>query len=171
MDQRTNEIKFKGSYVTLLGKKTRVGRKAKNFTVINNDFEEVKFSSFVDKTVVISVVPSVDTPVCANQTKRFNEEAAKFEDVIILTISVDLPFALNRFCAGEGIDNLITLSDHKYLDFGKKYGFVIEELRLLTRGVLIIDKNNTIRYIEYVEEVTNYPDFEKALEKLNEIIK
>lgn len=115
-------------------------------------------------------MPSVDTPVCATQTRTFNKLATSMDDnTVVLTLSMDLPFALNRFCAAEGIKNVITLSDYKYREFGEKYGFLIEELMLLARGVVIIDTNGMVRYVEYVKEATNEPNYNAALEALKMI--
>ena len=142
----------------------KVGDKAPEFTVcLANNLSPVKLSDYKGKVRIISSVPSVDTGVCAAQTRRFNLEAAKLNDVVILTISADLPFALGRFCAAEGIDKVVTLSDHKETDFGIKYGFLIDELRLLARGIVVVDKYDIVRYVEYVSEVTNHPDYDKAL--------
>jgi thiol peroxidase len=129
---------------------------------------EKKLLEYIGKKLVVSVMPSVDTPVCATQTRTFNKMATSMNDnTIILTISMDLPFALNRFCAAEGIENVITLSDYKYKEFGEKYGFLIEELMLLARGIVIIDTNRIVRYVEYVKEATNEPNYNAALEILN----
>ncbi len=163
MEKRSGVITFLGNGLTLVGKEAKVGEKASDFIALNNKLEPVKLSDFKGKTVLISVAPSIDTPVCAMQTRRFNEEAAKLEDVVILTITLDLPFALGRFCGAEGIDNSITLSDHKDLSFGLNYGFVIEELRLLSRGIVIVGKDGLIKYVEYVKEITTHPDYDKAL--------
>ncbi len=163
MEKRSGVITFLGNGLTLVGKEAKVGEKANEFIALNNKLEPVKLSDFAEKTVLISVAPSIDTPVCAMQTRRFNEEAAKLEDVVILTITLDLPFALGRFCGAEGIDNSITLSDHKDLSFGLNYGFVIEELRLLSRGIVVIGKDGLIKYVEYVKEITTHPDYDKAL--------
>lgn len=121
------------------------------------------------KEKLISVVPSIDTGVCEFQTKEFNKKASEFDNTIIFTISCDLPFAQSRFCAAEGIDNLLVLSDHKDLDFGLKYGFVMEEFRLLNRGIVILDENNEVKYVEYVKENTNHPDYDKAIEALKSL--
>ncbi len=164
MSKRTNEITFAGNYVTILGDKVEVGQKAPDFVALKNDLSEYKLSDNSGVTRVISVVPSVDTGVCALQTERFNREAANLPNVEIITISADLPFALGRFCGDKGIDNSVTLSDHKTLDFGTKYGYVIEELRLLTRGILVVDADDTIRYVEYVSEITDHPNYDAALE-------
>ena len=135
MKKNEGVITFAGNPLTLLGEMVKTGNMAQDFTVLANDLKPHKLSDYKGKVCIISVVPSVDTGVCAAQTRRFNEEAAKLGDVIILTISCDLPFALGRFCAAEGIDKVITLSDHKETDFGLKYGFLIEQLRLLARGI------------------------------------
>jgi thiol peroxidase len=124
-----------------------------------------------DKVKIISVVPSLDTGVCELQTIRFNDEAAELEDVAILTISMDLPFAQKRFCSANDIDKVVTLSDHRDLDFGTKYGFEIEELRLLARGIVVLDEDNIVRYVQYVPEATDHPDYDKALEAARSLIK
>ena len=171
MEKINKEISFKNNPITVLGKMSRIGDIGENFQAYNQEFEVVSLNDYNNKYKIISVVPSVDTPVCATQTRKFNEKASEFDEVVILNISVDLPYALKRFCAAEGINNAVTLSDYKDLDFAKKYGFLIKELRLLTRGVLIMDKKNRIKYVEYVREITNYPDFEKVLKELKKIIK
>jgi len=170
VEKRKNVITMQGKPLTLLGKPINVGDNAPEFTVFNNDLKPVKLSDFQGKIKIISVVPSIDTSVCAFQTRRFNVEANNFPEVEILTISVDLPFALNRYCAAEGIDKVATLSDYKDLSFGLNYGFVIEELRLLSRGIIIVDKDDTVRYVEYVSEVTNHPDYDKALEMIKSLV-
>lgn len=169
MSKRNNLVKMGGNLVTLLGNEIIVGDKAPYFTVLDRNLSPVTLDDAKGKTVVISVVPSVDTSVCAAQTRRFNVEAAKLDNTVIYTISVDLPFALDRFCAAEGIEEVKTLSDHKDLNFGMKYGFVMEEHRLLARGIVVIDKYGIIKYVEYVPEVTNHPDYEKALEVIKTI--
>lgn len=163
MEKRTGVVTFKGNAITLLGNAVSVGMQAPDFTVLAAGLVPVKLSDSKGKVRLISVVPSVDTSVCDMQTRRFNEEAAKAGDVVILSISVDLPFALGKYCATHGIDNVQTLSDHKDLDFGLQYGFVIEELRLLTRGIVVVDKDGIVRHVEYVKEVTEHPDYEQAL--------
>lgn len=169
MSKRTNEITFAGNYVTIVGDKVEVGQKAPDFTALKNDLSEYKLSENTGKIRVISVVPSVDTGVCALQTERFNREAATLPDVEIVTISVDLPFALDRFCGAKGIDNSVTLSDHKTLDFGSKYGFIVEELRLLTRGIVVVDKDDTIKHVEYVSEITEHPNYDAVLETVKSL--
>ena len=171
MLERKGVVTFKGNPITLLGEEVKKGDKAKDFTVLGTDLSEVKLSDYAGKVVVISVFPSVDTGVCALQLTRFNKEAASFsDDVQLLSISVDLPFALGRYCADKGIKNALTTSDHRELDFGHKYGFAIKELRLLARGTVIIDKNGIIKYVEYVPEISEHPNYEKALEVIKELV-
>ncbi len=161
---------FLGNPLTLLGEMIKVGDKAPAFTALASDLKPVASGDFAGKVKIISSVPSIDTGVCAAQTRRFNVEATNLANVVILTISCDLPFALGRFCAAEGIDKVITLSDHKDTDFGLKYGFLIQELRLLNRGIIVIDKDDNVVYVEYVQENTNHPDYEKALEAVRKIV-
>jgi len=170
MEKRSGIITMKGNPVTLAGKEIKVGDKAPNFTVIDNDMNEVSFETFKGKKVIISVVPSLDTSVCEFQTTSFNERASEIEDVVILTISVDLPFAQKRFCVGKGIDKVKVYSDHRDLSFGKEYGFIIEELRLLARGIVVVDKEGIVKYVEYVKEVTEHPDYDKAIEEAKKLI-
>ncbi|MBP3040384.1 thiol peroxidase [Bacillaceae bacterium Marseille-Q3522] len=157
-------ITFKGNPVTLLGNEVKAGERAPEFTVLANDLSEVTLADTKGHVRLISVVPSIDTGVCDAQTRRFNEEAAKLDNVKVLTISCDLPFAQKRWCAAAGIENLQTLSDHRDLSFGKAYGVAIEELRLLARAVFVIDSNDTVTYTEYVSEATNHPNYEAAVE-------
>jgi thioredoxin-dependent peroxiredoxin len=164
------ETKMGGNIITLIGKKPEVGEKAPDFIVLDNDLMPKNLNDFSGKTKLISVVPSLDTKVCDMQTRKFNEEAANFDDdVIVLTISMDLPFAQKRWCGNAGIDRVFTLSDHRYASFGENYGMLIEELRLLNRGIFIIDKNDVIRYSEVVEENHNHPDYDAALEVLRSV--
>lgn len=164
-------ITFGGNPVTLFGNLIKVGDKASNFKVIDGSLKTVELPDFNGKIKLISIFPSIDTSVCSMQNRKFNEEAAKFGDnVSFIALSADLPFALKRFCGAEGIDNLITISDHKEMDFGQKYGFMINELRLLARGVVIIDQNDVVQYVEILPEIGNEPNYEAAILKLNEII-
>ncbi|UCZ52283.1 thiol peroxidase [Bacillus shivajii] len=158
------EVTFKGNPVTLTGNQVKVGDKAPDFTVLANDLSEVALSDSSGKVRLISVVPSIDTGVCEQQTRKFNEEAAKLDGVEVLTISVDLPFAQKRWCAAEGIDNLQVLSDHRDLSFGENYGVAIKELRLLSRSIFVVDSSDKVTYVEYVPEVTEHPDYNAALE-------
>ena len=157
-------ITFKGNPVTLVGQEVKVGDQAPNFTVLANDLSEVTLDSSKGNVRLISVVPSLDTGVCDAQTRRFNEEAAHLGNVKVLTISMDLPFAQKRWCGANGIENVQTLSDHREASFGKAYGVLIEELRLLARSIFVVDSNDKVTYVEYVSEATNHPNYEAALE-------
>lgn len=166
MEER-QETFMGGNPITLIGPKIGPGQKAPEFTVLDTDLLPKHLDDYTGKIKVISVIPSVDTGVCALQTKKFNEYAADFdEDVVILTISMDLPFAQKRWCGAEGVERVETLSDHKEASFGEAYGVLIGELRLLNRAIFIIDKTDTVTYAEIVEENHNHPDYEKALEAL-----
>ncbi|GLO66856.1 MULTISPECIES: thiol peroxidase [Oceanobacillus] len=162
-----SNVTFKNDPVTLLGVEKKVGDSAPDFTVLANDLSEKHLSDYKGNVKVISVVPSIDTGVCSEQTRRFNEEASNFDNVQILTISMDLPFAQKRWCAANGIDKVDTLSDHRAADFGEKYGVLIKELRLLSRAVFVVDENDKITYVEYLSEVSNHPDYEAVLSHLN----
>lgn len=157
-------VTFAGNPVTLLGNQLKVGEKAPNFTVLTNDLSEVTLSDSKGHVRLISVVPSIDTGVCDAQTRRFNEEAAKLDNVKVLTVSVDLPFAQSRWCGSNGIENVQTLSDHRDLSFGEAFGVAIKELRLLARSVFVVDSNDVVTYAEYVNEVTEHPNYEAAIE-------
>lgn len=164
-------ITFGGNPVTLSGEQVKAGDKAPEFTALDNSLKPVKLSDFKGKLKLISVFPSIDTSVCSVQNHKFNEAASDFGDkVAFIAISNDLPFALKRFCGAEGITNLVTLSDHRDLEFGTNYGFLIKELRLLARGVVVIDKDNVIRYVEYVPEIASEPNYEAALSALKELV-
>jgi len=166
-NERKGVITFKGNPLTLLGQEIKVGDQAPDFTVSSGDLKPVTLGSFKGKTKLISVVPSLDTPVCDQQTRRFNEEAGKLpSDVVVLTVSVDLPFAQGRFCSTAGIDKVQVLSDYKDHSFGLAYGTLIQELKLLTRAIFIIGADDKVQYVEYVKEVTSHPNYDKALEAL-----
>lgn len=163
-------VKLHNNPLTLVGTELEVGDRAPDFTVIDQNVTEVRLSDFRGKIKVISVTPSLDTPVCDLQARRFNHEAAALpEDVVVLNISMDLPFAIGRFCATAGIDRVRALSDHRDASFGNAYGVLIKEVRLLARSVFILDKDNVVRYIEIVPELTNHPDYEKALAALQTV--
>jgi thioredoxin-dependent peroxiredoxin len=164
-------VTFKNNPVTLLGKEVAVGDTAPEFTVLANDLSPVTLANSKGKVRLISVVPSIDTGVCSVQTRKFNEEASALgNDVEILTISVDLPFAQARWCAAEGIKNVQTLSDHRDLSFGEAYGVVIKELRLLARSIFVIDKDDKVAYVEYVSENTNHPNYENAIVAVKQLL-
>lgn len=170
MKKNTGIITFGGKPMTILGEMIKLNDVAQDFTLTANDLSAVKLSDFDGKVKVISVMPSIDTGICASQTRRFNVEASKLSNVVVLTVSVDLPFALKRFCGAEGIENAITLSDYKAHDFGQKYGFVIEELSLLARGVLVVDQNNIVKYVEYVPEIASEPNYDAAIEVVKQLV-
>ena len=160
MQERQGVVKFKGNPVTLLGPELKVGERAPDFTVVDNGLAPVTLASYAGKIKVLSAVPSLDTPVCDRETRRFNEEAATFSDnVVVLTVSLDLPFAQKRWCGAAGIDRVTTLSDYQDRSFALAYGVLIKELRLLSRSVFVVDAANTIRYIQHVPEVTDEPDY------------
>lgn len=163
MEKRKNIVTFAGNPLTLLGTPVAVGSAAPDFTALATDLKPISLSTYKGKVVIISSIPSLDTSVCDLQTRRFNEEAGKLKDVVVLTVSCDLPFAQARYCGDKGIENVKTLSDHKDLSFGLQYGFVIEELRLLARGVIVIDQNGIVRYSQTVAETTEHPDYDGAL--------
>jgi thiol peroxidase len=162
--ERIGIVTIHGNPLTLIGPDLRAGDKAPDFTVLDADLKEVSLKDFEGKIKVISVTPSLDTPVCDIQARRFNQEAANFSDyVAVLNISMDLPFAIARFCSAAGIDRIKTLSDHRDASFGSAYGVLIKQLRLLARSIFIIDKDNVIRLKEIVSEVTNHPDYDSVV--------
>jgi len=163
MKRNSNLVKFKGNPVTLVGNGIKAGDEAPDFKVLSASLQPVSLSDFKGKIKIITVYPSIDTGVCATQNRRFNMEASKLKDAVVLSISTDLPFAQSRFCAAEGLNNIVTLSDHKDLDFGLKYGFVIEELRLLARGTVVIGKDDKVKLVEIVPEITQEPDYDATL--------
>lgn len=164
MEGQERTVTMKGKVLTLAGSEVKVGELAPDFEVIANDMSTVKFSSYRGNVCIIASVPSLDTSVCDIETRRFNEEAGKFGgDVTVLTISMDLPFAQKRWCGATGVENVQTLSDYRDASFGKAYGVLIKELRLLARAVFIVDKKGTIRYIQVVNEVVSEPNYEAAL--------
>jgi len=163
------KVTFQGNPVTLVGKQVQVGDTAPDFTVLSNSLEEKTLADYEGSVKLISVVPSIDTEICSLQTKRFNEEASALGDNIkILTISMDLPFALGRWGGAEDVEAVDTLSDHRDADFGKKFGLLIEELRLLARSVFVLDENNEVTYVEIVDEIASHPDYDKVLQHIEE---
>jgi thioredoxin-dependent peroxiredoxin len=164
MEEHIGIITMMGNPVTLLGKALKVGDPAPDFKVINNDLSPVSLSSYKGRICVISSVPSLDTSVCDLETRRFNQEAEGLDpDVVILTISMDLPFAQKRWCGAAGVTRVVTLSDHRDASFGTAYGMLIKELRLLARCVFVVDRNGIIRYIQLVKEISHEPDYEPIL--------
>ncbi len=171
VQERTGVATVGGNPVTLLGPEIKVGDQAPDFKVNKDLMTEVSLSDYAGKVKLISVVPSVDTGTCDAQTRRFNVEADKLGDnVAILTISVDLPFALSRFCGAAGIDKVVTLSDYKNRAFGQAYGVLIKEIQLDQRAIFILDENNTVRYVEYLTEMKEHPNYDAALEALKELV-
>jgi thiol peroxidase len=172
MEERHGLITMKGNPLTLIGKEVKVGEKAPDFTVLDNDLSPVPFSSYQGKICVLSSVPSLDTPVCDIETKRFNEEASRLgKEILILTISMDLPFAQKRWCAAAGVNKVQTLSDHREASFGTSFGVLIKELRLLTRAVFIVDRQGILQYVQWVKELTKEPDYEAILCALKKLTK
>ncbi|MBW1743092.1 MAG: thiol peroxidase [Deltaproteobacteria bacterium] len=171
MNERKGIVTMKGNPVTLVGTEVKVGDAAADCIALDNDLNPVRLSSYSGKICVISCVPSLDTPVCDLETKVFNQEASGMsENVIILTVSMDLPFAQKRWCAAEGVDRVQTLSDHRDASFGTSFGVLIKELRLLARAVFVVDQEGTIQYVQIVSEITNEPNYEEiwsALKKLS----
>ena len=157
--------------MTLLGKELQPGEPAPDFEVLENNLQPVKLSDYRGKVCVISSVPSLDTPTCDMETRKFNDKAAKLSsDVVILTISMDLPFAQKRWCGAAGVDRVITLSDHRQADFGSAYGMLIKELRLLARAVLVVDQSGIIRHNQLVKEVAEEPDYDAVLRAVKELV-
>ena len=169
--ERKNVVTLEGNPLTLVGEEIKAGQKAPDFTVLDSDLKEVSLGGFEDKVKLIASVPSLDTPVCDLQIKRFNDEATKLSrDIVILFISMDLPFAQKRFCQEYSIKKVKTLSDHRDGDFGVKYGVLIKELRLLARAVFLVDKSGTVQYVEYVKDLTEQPDYESALKAVEKAL-
>lgn len=170
--ERKGAVTFKGNPLTLIGSELKRGDKAPNFQLLANDLSPVSLETFKGKTKLISVVPSLDTPVCDMQTKRFNEEASKLpSDVVVLTVSTDLPFAQSRWCGAAHADKVKCLSDHREAAFGKAYGVLIKELRLLSRSIFIVGPDDKLQYVEYVKEITQHPNYDKALGSLREKVR
>ncbi len=157
---------FAGTPVTIKGKTKQKGDEAPTFTVLDRDFQKRRLEDFDNEYIVISVVPSIDTSVCDYQTKAFNSKLESFDNVTVLTISNDLPFAQKRWCANEGMESIVTLSDYKDLDFAMKYGTLIDEYRLQARSVFVLDRERRIIHLEYVDEVGDHPDYDKVVQLL-----
>ncbi len=169
--ERTGVITFKGGPLTLIGPEVKAGQPAPDFQVLAQDLSSVTLSSAQGKIRLISVVPSLDTPVCDAQTRRFNEEAAKLPNVEIWTISMDLPFAQRRWCGAAGISRVKVFSDHRDASFGTAYGTLIKELRLLARAIFVVDQQGIVRHAEYVREATTHPNYDTALAAVRQLAK
>lgn len=159
------QVNFKGTPVTLQGHHIEVGERIPDFKAVNNALETIDSSSFKGKRIFVSI-PSIDTPVCDREVRRFNEEATQRKDAKVYVVSMDLPFAQSRWCGGAGIDQVVTLSDYKDRNFGQNFGTYIEELGLLTRAIFVVDEEDIVTYVEYCEEVSEEPHYEEALKHL-----
>ncbi|MFA5089757.1 MAG: thiol peroxidase [Candidatus Omnitrophota bacterium] len=169
--ERIGEVTLKGNPLTLEGLALSPGQEAPDFKALSQGLEEKGLADFKGKIKLIASVPSLDTPICDLQIKRFNDEAAKVsKDVVIIFVSMDLPFAQKRFCQEFNIKKVKTLSDHRQATFGINYGVLIKELRLLARAIFIVDKDDTIKYVQLVKELSSPPDYEAALTALKEIV-
>ncbi len=167
MEERAGQITMRGKPLTLVGNEVKVGQKAPDFVAMDTNLNPVGFSSYHGKACVLSSVISLDTPVCDTQTRKFNEEASRLgPNVMILTLSMDLPFAQKRWCGAAGADKIQTLSDYRDASFGTSYGILIKELRLLARAVFLVDQTGVLRYKQLVKEVTSEPDYEAVIAEL-----
>ncbi|HBA87691.1 MAG TPA: thiol peroxidase [Geobacter sp.] len=165
------KVTFKGNPVTLVGPELKVGDAAPDFSVVDNSLGAVSLASYEGKVKIVSAVPSLDTPVCDTETRRFNQEAASLPgNVVVLTVSADLPFAQKRWCGAAGIDKVVTLSDYRDRSFALAYGVLIDELKLLSRSIFVIDQKNVIRYIQHVPEVTQEPDYAAVIAAARELV-
>ena len=170
MTAKGNSVTMKGKPLALSGSEIKIGDSVPDCELVDKDLQPVKFSSFLGRLCVISSVPSLDTSVCDIMTRRFNKEAVALGDnVVVLAISMDLPFAQKRWCGAADVKNVITLSDHRDASFGKNFGVLIKDLRLLARAVFVMDSKGIIRYKQIVEELTNEPDYEPVLEAVRKI--
>jgi thioredoxin-dependent peroxiredoxin len=171
MNNIARQVTMKGAPLTLVGNEVRKGEPAPDFEVLDNKLTPVRLSSFRGKVCILSSVPSLDTPVCDTQTRRFNQEATSLsDDLVVLTISMDLPFAQARWCGAAGIQRVKTLSDHRDASFGRAFGLLIQELRLLARAVVVVDREGTVRYSQIVREISEEPDYEAALREAKKLL-
>jgi thiol peroxidase len=169
--ERKGIVTMKGKPIVLVGNEVKVGDKAPDFEVVSKDLSAVKFSSFAGKICVISCVPSLDTSVCDIMTRKFNEEAVKLgDDVVVLAISMDLPFGQKRWCIAADVKNVYVFSDHRTASFGQAYGVLIKDLRLLARGVFVVDKKGIIRYANIVSEISHEPDYDAVLNEVKKLL-
>jgi thiol peroxidase len=171
MQERSAAVTMHGNPLTLVGKELSIGDPAPDLELLGNDLKPVKLSSFQGKVCVITSVPSLDTPTCDMETRRFNEAAGKLgDDVVILTVSMDLPFAQKRWCGAAGVESVITLSDHRDAAFGTAFGVLIKELRLLGRSIFVLDRSGVIQYIQNVKELSEEPDYDAVIEATRKIV-
>ena len=171
MEERKGAVTFKGGPLTLIGPEPKVGQAGPDCELVGNDLSTVRLSDFAGKVRVIASVPSLDTPVCDTETRRFNVAAGELPaDVKVLTVSMDLPVAQARWCGAAGVDNVVTLSDHRAAAFGAAYGVLIKSLRLLARAVFVLDAEGIIRYLQLVGETSDEPDYDAALKAVKALI-
>ena len=161
--ERVGAVTLQGNPLTLEGPELKVGEKAPDFAAVDEGLQPVNLASTGDGVRIFSVVPSLDTPVCDAQTKRFNDELAKLNGVAVYSFSMDLPFAQKRWCDAFGVDHVKMVSDHRSGSFGEAYGVLIKDLRILSRAIFVVGKDGTLRHVEYVPEVSGHPDYEAAL--------
>lgn len=167
--ERPGAMTFKGTPLTLVGPELKAGDKAPAFEAVDKSLQPVTLDSTNGHVRIFSVVPSLDTPVCDMQTKRFNDEVQKLDSVLVYTVSMDLPFAQARWTRDFGIDNVTMVSDHRNGSFGESYGTLIKEWRMLSRAIFVIDKDGTLQHVEYVKEVADHPNYEAAVTKAREL--
>ena len=171
MAERSGAVTMQGNPLTLVGSELNIGDAAPDIEVLDNDLNPVKLSNYKGKVCIVSTVPSLDTPVCDMETRRFNQEAANLgDDIVILTISTDLPFAQKRWCGAAGVEKVVTLSDHREAAFGDASGVLIKELRLLARAVFVVDKSGVVRYVQLVKEITEEPDYDAVIAAAKELV-
>ena len=168
--ERPGATTLKGNPLTLIGPQLKPGDKAPDFELVDTNLATVSLKQTGNSVRILSVVPSLDTPVCDAQTKRFNDELAKLPGLEVVTVSMDLPFAQKRWCGAFGVDRVKMLSDHKNAAFGTSYGTLIKELRIESRAIFVLDKDNVIRHVEYVKEVADHPDYEAALKAAKSLL-
>jgi thioredoxin-dependent peroxiredoxin len=161
--ERPGATTLRGNPLTVVGPELKVGEKAPDFQAVDDSLKPVDLSTTGSTVRIFSVVPSLDTPVCDMQTKRFNEEAGKLPDLKIYNVSMDLPFAQKRWCGAFGVDNIKMISDHRTGSFGEHYGTMIKDLRIESRAIFVLDADDTIKHVEYVKEVADHPNYETAL--------
>ncbi|MBU0278575.1 MULTISPECIES: thiol peroxidase [unclassified Gemella] len=163
-------ITFKGRPVEVTFKGIEIGSKFPNFKAVNKDMTDFNLADYAGKIIVVNAFPSVDTGICAMQTVRFNQEVKNYEDLVVVTVSKDLPFTLNRFCADKDVNNAITVSDYRYRDFENNVGGLIKDIELLARQVIVLDKSGQVKYLELCDEVSSEPNFEAALAVIKELV-
>jgi thiol peroxidase len=163
--ERAGAVTLRGNPMTLVGPELHVGDKAPDFDVVDSGMQPMNLTRTGNSVRIFSIVPSLDTPVCDAQTKRFNDELVKLDGIEVYTVSMDLPFAQKRWCGDFGVDRVKMLSDHRNASFGMSYGTLIKELRIECRAIFVVDRNNMLQHVEYVKEVADHPDYEAAVRK------